>query len=522
MEDKGIDLFGNMEAGKQARVADTTWLFASNHVNFLTMLSAGLLMSPKGFGDKYFVDSLNNFPGWIPFFAGAVPRTVIDGSIAEAGYLLPCVAEIKLDTLSGKVAAVYDDGSCREVELPGGLAGTEIAILVPAPLPTTWIEKIIFRSKDEKKKCEGLAKNCSNIPLGEFKRTVNNKFFSKATALAWPPNASLENLDIAPDFPLAVGGMMALFYQIANKGDSATAACRIAFECGEDHGVYKSEGVFERSFRMWINSLGGAQSDEIALTLFWDIVNQIITFRSAPVVGQTFMDSVIDLLELKKGSLEETMQSHLSKLIEDLRSLSGFSDSTITELLKRHPKYFSRSLILFFLREECSDLFELKYSELNESDYLAAAILFAARDGWINLPLTLRRYLNMESAIPYRMASIAHRLSSSGLDLGPAPPRCVPLREFLEPAEKGWTIKQKDIALKLARHYKWDCLHTKISLGKGEYRLVIDGSGTHINLPGEVKSVSIEVDSSRLMEKLNETIIPCDVETKLRSSATKG
>jgi len=515
-------LVNKFETNKPIHITDTTWFFATNHVNLLRILAASLLLSPKGFEDNYFADSLKNFPGWIPLFADKIPKSVIENSLSEADYLLPCVAEIKLNTLRGRVAAVCVNGTCCEVEFPDDLTGNEIAILVPAPLPTTWIEKIIFRSKVEQKKCEALANNCSNVPIGNFKKAVSAKIFSKAPMLDWPPNANLENLDTPPDRVLAIGGMMAHLYQIANKGLSATSACRAAFKCGERTEAIEAEGLFETSLNAWLKNPEDHQSDDIALTLYWEIVNQIIDFKSNPIAGRNFMDIVLDYLDLKKGSLGKSLQEHLNKLIDDLRALSGFSDSTISDLLKRHPKYFSRSLILFFLRDKCSELLELRVPGLNESDFLAAAVLFSARDGWINLPLRFRSYSGMEEAISHRMALLAHRYSASGLDLGPMPPRSIPLREFFYSKDKGWTNKQKNIALKLAQVYKWDCIHTKINLGKGEYNLVIDGSGVHIFLPGEVKAVITEVDSDLFMEELATTIIPYDIENRIRSTSTKG
>lgn len=522
MERINPGLFGEIEAGTQARLSDTTWYFVSNHVNFLTMLSAGLLMSPKGYGDKYFSDALNAFPGWIPFFAGALPKRVIDCSIAEADYLFPCAAEANLAALSGRIAAIYDDGSCRDVDLPEGLFGTEVAILVPAPLPSTWLERVVFKTKEEKKKCEDLAKNTSNVPLTEFKRAISAKVFSKTTALSWPPNASLENLDKSPDLPLAVGGMMTLLYQIANMGESTSTACRITFVSSEGGELGAVKSAFEESLIEWLEKSERPQQSDIALTLFWEIVDQIIMFRSDSGAALSSMDIVLDYLEMKKESLEPVMQKRMADLLNDLRSLSGFADSTISDLLKRHPKYFSRSLILFFLRDKSSELIEFIHSDLHESDYLAAAILFAARDGWINLPLSHRGYQGMQAAVSHRMAYIAHRASASGLGLGPAPPRCIPLREFLHSKGRTWTSKQNNVALNLAKEFKWDCIHTKVSLSKGEYRLLIDGSGTHIIFPGEVKSVTTEVDPAVFMKKLAETSLPYDVENKIRSSSTKG
>ncbi len=122
---------------------------------------------------------------------------------------------------------------------------------------------------------------------------------------------------------------------------------------------------------------------------------------------------------------------------------------------------------------------------LNEVDYLAASILFAARDGWIGLPLILRDVSGLQEAVSHHMAQLAHRIVKSGIDLG-TPPNCPrPLRALFIPGDKGWSAKQRDAALLLARELKWtECIQTRILLGKGDYRIIVDGTGVQIMLPG--------------------------------------
>ena len=510
----------NGETGKRpACITDTIWLLVSNHVNLMTMLSAGLVMSPKGYGDNYYVDSLNACPGWIPLFAKAVPKSIIDSSVAEEKFLISCIAEINLSPITGKVAAIYKDGSCRKVELPDGLTGDEEVLLVPAPLPTALLKKITFRSKEDKKECESLADNSSNVPLKEYKRVVNAKFFSKAITLDWPPKESLENLDRPPDMALTIGAMMSLLYQFSNRGNATTSACRILFEAAETGVSTSANGAFIESLGNWINKSESTQYDDIVLSLFWYIADQVAAFRSSTDAGRNSKDIVLSCLESKKHTLEPSMQERMMELVDDLRALAGFTNRTVSELLSRHPKYFSRALILFFLKDKSSELVDFVHPDLNEQDYLAAAILFAARDGWINLTLNHRDYQGMEVAVSHRMAAIAHRFSEAGIDLGPAPPRCVPLRELLKREDKGGKNKRNEVALKLAREYKWDCIKTRISLGKGDYRLVVDGGGAHIFLPGEVKAVTTEVDMLMFMEKLASTTVTSSIENKIRANS---
>lgn len=522
MNNNDPGLFDNPAPRKPARSNESAWFFASNHVNLLTMLSAGLLMSPGGFGDTYYADPLKAFPGYLPFFNATVPKKVLGDCVSEENFLIPCLAGVTLASLRGEVVALYGDGTSRAAAFPEGLDGTELAILVPAPLPASWIERIVFRSKEDKGKCEALAKSSANVPLDRLRREVDPGAFQKPSVLFWPPQLSLEDRDVRPDLPLALGGMLAMLYQIANRGDAAVAACRLAFEGGRVATGDTGADPFEQALGAWLQQAGEPGTGDIALSLFWKIVDRVIAFRSESGAGRSALDIVLSLLERETASLEKNMQDHLVKLTGDLRSLAGFSESSVGELFKRHTKYFSRALLLFFLRETCAELLELRLPDLKESDCLAAALLFSAREGWIDLPLELRGYPELEPAVAHRMAAAAHRLAGSGLDLGPAPPRAVPYREFLAPGARGWSAGQREVALRLARECGWDCISTRIDLGKGDYRLVVDGSGAHLLLPGEVKAVTAEVAMDTFLAKLAETRLSRDLDSRVRLSAPKG
>jgi hypothetical protein len=173
-------------------------------------------------------------------------------------------------------------------------------------------------------------------------------------------------------------------------------------------------------------------------------------------------------------------------------------------------------MTLFFLRDKCSDLLAFKHPLLTEADYLAAAVLFAAREGWLGLPLPLRNIPGLQAAISHRMAAMAQRIAKTDLDLGPPPIRPVPLRELFLPGQKGWNNAQKEAALILAREYKWSCVQTRVSLGKGDYRLVVDGGGVHILLAGEAKAVVTEVDREQFFAALAQTPISEKLDRKVR------
>ena len=171
-------------------------------------------------------------------------------------------------------------------------------------------------------------------------------------------------------------------------------------------------------------------------------------------------------------------------------------------------------MTLFFLCGDCVDLLDYHDDRLGEMDWLAAAILFGVRDGWLNLPLRLRGPQDVSAAVSHRMAQMAHRLAHTKLDLGDAPAMPVPLRELLNDGSD-WSASKKAAALELARLHKWNCVHTRINLGPGEYKLTVKSGSTYIELPGTPK-MDPEVDRDRFLSLLANTRPDCETEAKVR------
>lgn len=491
------------------------WLFVTNQRNLLYMLAAGLVMPPKGFGTKYYQDTLASFPGWIPLFLNAVPKAAIAYSISERSHLIPCIAIVNVASLRGNVMVVGPDGLAREVNFPDGLDGSEQVLLIPAPLPISWIPSIAFQSREQKSNCEADARDFGNVPLSDFKREISARDFTAATDSIWPPaNMSIPDMEVALDAPFAAGGMMAMLLQLANLGNLGMQACRLGFDAEEDIAHSIPEPLVA-ALGGWMQTGRPPESADVSEMVFWGLVEKVAMNRFAKTPASP-LDVVLGHLECEGPRLGERMNQALVKLAKDLRTIAGFADSTITEVFERHPKTFSRVMTLFFLRDKCKDLLEFRHPLLTEADTIAAAILFGAREGWLSLPLTLRHFPGLQSAVSHRIAAMAQRIAHTGLDLGPAPSRPVPLRELFVPGARGWSSAQKDAAVVLARECKWACIQTRISLGRGDYRLVVDGAGAHILLAGEAKAVTTEVERDPLFDALARTPVSEKLDRKIR------
>ena len=518
------DLFTPNDAPGPGRAPASAFL-VTNHLNLMYMLAAGLVMPPAGFGDKYYRDPLECFPGWIPLFVDEVPRDAVESSTREAGHLVPVIVELGLCGLSGPVAAISGEG-LGERRFPDRMDGSERAILVPAPLPTSRIESIVFRSAGDRRTCEKDARDFANVPLGDFRRRTGKALFTKAPSTPWPPGEGPAERRVPLERPFAAGGVMAMLLRFGNFGEQALRACRSAFDPADDPGRPAGEHPILAGLDTWIRD-GAArlpppsdsETDRTGLQnasqakLFWDAVEGLVKWREAGRAGSV-EDLMVDLLSAATSSLDPRLQTGVGKLRDTLRSLTGLADATASELFERHDTPLAHAMTLFFLRRDCADLVEYRSDRLGETDWLAAAILFGVRDGWLNLPLGIRGPLGLSAAVTHRMAQMSHRIAGTDLDLGEAPARIPPLRELFGDAS-AWRARERSAALDLARARKWDCVHTRINLGPGEYRLEVKGGSMQIEVSGEPGMVP-EVDAVRFFEMLSVSRLDHETEAKIR------
>ena len=501
-------------------------LLVTNHLNLMYMLAAGLVMPPAGFGGKYYRDTLGCFPGWIPLFVDQVSSAAIAASTREAGHLRPVVVEIGLAGLSGPVLAC--GAGTRELRLPDALDGTEHLVLVPAPLPAAWIRSVVFPSAEDRRACEADARDFGNVPLREVPRRVAKTLFTRATDTPWPPAEGPAGRPAPLAAPLAAGGVMAMLLLLGNRGELAVSGCRHAFD-PEDAALPAVDDPILAGLRAWLRagaaSWPAGMDERIAAAdpsgvqsatqerLFWGAVDRLVAWSEGGGAGSA-EDVVLDFLDAASTTLDVRLRPGAERLRDTLVSLRGLGGVTASELFDRHATPLARAMILFFLRRDCADLLDFDNDRLHEADRLAAAVLFGVRDGWLGLPLRLRDTPGLSAAVSHRMARMSHRLAGSGLELGESPARVRPLRELFGDSS-AWSSRESRAALELARANAWDCVHTRISLGRGAYSLTVEGGAVHIELPGEPR-IEPQVDPVRFFRFLAAARTGNEVESRVR------
>ena len=510
---RGRDLPGGAPATASGAAPERGCL-VTNHLNLMYMLGAGLLLPKSGFGEKYYRDTLEVCPGWLPLFTGPAGRDAVEHSIAEVGHLRPCQVVVSLRDCAGPVMVPTPDG-VEKRRWPHEVGGAPL-VFVPAPLPVSAIEEIRFRSRGDSTACKADALDYDNVPLADFEVRVAGAGFDRASGPAWPPAHVPPERPARLEAAQAAGGMLAMLQLLAHRDAGEVlaggeplglAASRAAFDPPADPPPRLSETV-AAWLTAWMQAgasparagaaLPGIDRSD-ARRLFWGAVDTLAEQAGAGGVDDANA-RLLDYLDRETADLDERLRKHVVELRETLDSLTGLADLTTSDLFDRFTTPLPRALSLLFLRSTCAELLAFEHEALTPEDRLAAALLFGARAGWLALPLSLRGGAAASAAVSHRMAALSHRLADSGFDPGPAPARPKVLAEWFA---GDWDARRRDAAAALARAQQWtDCLRTRIKLGAGDYVLQVGREGIEIVFPGEARAVETEVDRPRFSTRL--------------------
>ena len=502
------------------------WYLPTNQLNLMFMLANGLISGPTGFGRKYYKDVLAVFPGWIPLFANEIPKEALEEAIYEGKHLRSVIAEVDISQIKGTVQALGSDAELRNIEIADGFECDISMILVPAPLPATLIRAVIYDCAATKDAVKEESMDYANVPLTSCNHQTKKKLFDRKSSCQWIlPASQAPNRDQANHASAAVGGAIALTCALGNLDNVLVHAARVLFDPTEDETQIpiESRQLF-KVLRSWACLSDPTPDMDIQSKLIYSCLRSMIAAKKANITTSTskpdFHQVVLDCLAKEaERQKEDNLRSHLNRLSSDLEGQLGLGASTVSKLLERHEKPFSRGLILFFLYERTADLLDFKHPSLKPLDYVVAALLFTARSGWMGLPAKVRELPGLRETVTHRMAALAHAQTGIDLNLGPVPSRVQPLREYLGLLQGTSNRKSQSNTVEFARIMGWqDLIHTRISLGEGDYRLQVDHSGAHLLLNGEPKAVNTEVDMNALSKRLINATIPLEIEKKIRAS----
>ncbi len=491
-------------------ISTQIWRLSTNHLNMARMLSVGMFMSPNGFNGKYYRDPSQVTPGLIPLFRNGVPEVALADAISDNKILRNCIAEITVEYLRGKIWLVKRSGEILESSAPTTIDGEVTALLVPAPLPLSYLKKLRFCSEQDQREFEARVQDDPTSSLSQIRAEIESEFCAENVSMTWPPSydpkiASLQ-IDKQPVRGQVIGAVLAILFHLANRSDLCGAVYRLATSTGPDvdRAVFMQDPIMAE-FPSWLKSAKIANSAPFKARMFWGVANALMDARldnhtSNPV------DYVLEYLDnLMMSESDKRKQTHLSKLIKSMKDTYGMGRGSIGDLFKTYPGPLSRALLLLCLREKCVDLLEFFHPGLKDEELLLAAILFGVREGgWRKLPLALRKPDTLADFVMQRMCNTEHQgRAQGGLAFTSDPPRPVPLRELVPSGDSWSTSLEKESLGGFALRNGWsDCIKTHVRLPKGEYHANNSQDGVEYTFQGPHDFTHYTVVKEKILSRI--------------------
>ncbi len=510
------------------RPTERLWHLVTNHQNMLYMLAAGMVMEPAGFGNKYYADTLKDYPGQIPLFRdkAGIPTDALMHSVGERTHLLPCIASFNLNDISGELTMLAHKGKTRTRKvksLPQRKGSSEVAALIPAPLPLSLLSAISFRSDKELQAFTTAASDVANIDMSCLRVEVSEPLFAQVQDdKTWPlpgDNAGLFGDSRIPAHGFAVGGAIAMLYHLANRSEAGLATFRLITDPETTDGRDSrcsdpgcSDPVLSE-FSSWLHKGKVSERADSRARLYWGVVNSLIDNRAAGST-KTPIDVTIDYLQAQHEQINDPkIRQRLQNLLSDIRGAGGLGGGTITELLEKNNGSLSRPLLLFSLRESCVELLEFSHPLVSDTEVLLAGILFGVRDGWLQLPAELRGS-DLSRYVSHRMAAAEHRITSQ-LNTS-ATPWPVPLRAYFTSHET-FNHKVTAVAIDIASQCDWhNCIESHITLPDEELPKTFSRQGRQLVLPGLI-NIQTKLNEENFLQWLGQwPPLPAQIEADAR------
>ena len=373
-------------------------LFVTNHLNLMFSLAAGLITPPSGFGDKYYKDTLSEQPGLIPLFIKKVPKSAIELCVEEATYLIPIIVEISLEDID------FVDPDTPLFEIPPPKKESRKSVRFGrAPISTTQIHRIYVESDKKRDEILNQVQLRNNVPLRSTVLKRRKTSFSRDVykQWEWQPKYPRSEENTPVHLAQASGGILATLHHVKNRSSVAMQAYAEIFET-------ESQKCAIPGLNEWMaNGRVIPMAQSVKGYLLWSIVKQVAEHRNRSS-NNDLDDLVLHFLE----DVPSDIQQRITPLYNTLSKLGGLGGLTIPKYFNLHESPLGRAIILFFMRRECEELYELDDEMMSDMDWAYSAILFGARSGWLRLSQEFHDNESLRNRICDWMASYCHRIEN--------------------------------------------------------------------------------------------------------------
>lgn len=469
----------------QTNSLPSQWYFVTNHQNLLMYLAMNIIHTGFVGEKKYYKDSLEDYPGWIPIFGTVVPQWARDNSTEENKILEPVLLEINLTDYVGNiwiystVEAQWLSTSIEQLQNEKYRANFDTRlVLIPSTLATGLIKSIKLPNDETKKKIVDKAKDTNGVDLALYKILTSKQLFkpSKNKLEKSPKSVTTINYKPLPiDYPLtnSFAAIYALLSVLGNVNEPAlqtllTLLKHPISEESNDNSENEPNAPLNdilANFCSWALNPTTLIKDS-ASAIFIEVLEIIIRSSNSASSKST----IITILE-NKASDENSKQ-----FVKDLSSMGGLGNKSFDDLMVNYSaRPLNRLLISFFYSDDLERFFEVETTKLSEIEIVLTAIMVAANCGWLKLPDWIKNYANMSKAMSLLMADFMQPVisESNEIALGSIDVKAkqyvdfpLPVRHHLKLA---WHKKQQEAAKLLIQENDWDCIDCEVSFPNGSY-----------------------------------------------------
>ncbi len=378
------------------------WLLPTNTENLKMIIAQGLISSSDGF-TKYYSDTLELVPNYIPLFKDEIPATLLNHVLSEDNSLTPVILDIDLKKISNGIKILQDD---KLIDLEGEVDSEDILFIL-APLPLSVISTLAFSSKDAVKEFEESSKLYSNVVLNDLKlsTTLAQQKLFKSSTLSVDWINDLKKIETVNEGEVdykkvyAYGGLLLNLFYFAKNGNLSNDNYKLFSDFTEEK---KSQDIdiYDYFKAFDINNADIKKKMD----------NGIIDIA---ISSKDFKEDVLRFLEY--GNWDERTQKRTQELADKLKGFESNTNKTVSEQFNEAKTPLEKILLMLFLREDTGALMEYTLEFFSEADYLNFAMMFGIRDKFIKMPKELREFTDLQSFVSLKMAEYAHSTMGSNI-----------------------------------------------------------------------------------------------------------
>lgn len=385
------------------------WLTPTNTDNLKMIIAQGLISSPDGFS-KYYSDTLELFNGYIPLFKNSIQPDILNMATSEDDGLVLCIMEIDLTAIEGTIKAIKAN-TIIDIRLDDVEINNIDILLILAPLPTSCISNIIFKSTDAIKNFKEESQLYSNVILNslKFSSTAENKKLFTVDRLSYDSISDLQNIHlpqlekVSYNKIYSFGGLLINLFYFSKNGNLShniyTSFCNMDGNI-TDKNILPVYNYFNNINEQFSES-------DIKTKIYNGLIDVIIKHRD-------FKGEIIEFLE--SGVWSESAKHRTMAIADGLKSFELRNDKVISEYFKETKTLLEKTLLMLFLREDSESLMDYNLDIFTQEEYVSFAMMFGIRDKFIKIPKFLRKYNDIENFISIKMAQYAHNTIGSNIE----------------------------------------------------------------------------------------------------------